>query len=188
MRSILSLSAAALLVACSTSPALKSNAPDRAGIRSEFGTASLQEGVYHCVSPGHSNPNKYPKCHDGIPVIVLLKEASDGCLALVPYRTLMIHTNRDKTKVVWKLFGPDRYEFDLAKGIELRRKQNPTDPTLPDAIFEGGGREANGTFSWTIRLGAPEKKEFEHDARVLDPKNPGEHCERIDPLITNVDN
>jgi hypothetical protein len=183
MRSIFLLSvAAAVLVACTT----PSDTHKRVGIQSEFGTASLQDGVYHCVSDEHPNPNRYPKCNDGIPVIVLLKESGSGCLALVPYRRLEVHTDQRRTKVVWKLFGPDGYRFDTTKGIELRRKQGSTDPTKPDAIFQDGGRDTGDKFRWTVRLGAPEKREFDHDASVRDAQD--KLCERIDPLIINSDN
>ena len=183
MRRYLIASILASLAACSTAPTGSPKASDLTKIivRSSDETITITEGDYHCVRKNAPNPNKYPSCDDGIPVIVLLK--ADGCLSLVPYYRLVIHTTGDRTVVRWKIHGPDGYKFDDTNGIALKRKANQA--TDPSAIYDGKQKENNRTFKYEVVVGAP-NFEFKHDAVVLSPN--GTPCTPIDPLIQNSDN
>ena len=183
MRRYLIASILASLAACSTAPTGSPKADDLTKIivRSSDETITITEGEYHCIGQGEDNPNKYPGCHEGIPVIVLLKDT--GCLSLVPYYRLVIHTKGHRTVVRWKIHGPDGYKFDETNGIALKRKANQA--TDPSAIYDGKRRENNRTFKYEVMPGAPEF-EFKHDAVVLSPN--GTQCIPIDPLIQNSDN
>lgn len=168
----------ALLVGCANAPSEKA-ATGKLVVRSADGTITITEGSYHCTGDGHANPRGFPNCKSGVPVIVMLKD--DGsCLSLVPYYQLVVHPARfGDTEVTWRLFGPDRYEFDTGDGISLKRTPSGNPPTNN---YRGKMRRNATTFKVDLIVGAPPDT-FQHEALVRDPA--GRPCTPIDPLIRN---
>lgn len=165
-------------------PSSKSNdllIPDnvKIGVRSKFGTAELKDGIYQCADPSHPKRTLYPDCK-GIPVIVLQK-TTGGCLSLIPYAGLIIHSERKKTKVVWQIYGPTGYEFAAANGIELRRLSGGT--LNPGDVYTQSQHQGD-RFKWELKEGAYFPGGMAHDAHVVDPS--GVPCEPLDPVAINV--
>lgn len=154
------------------------------GVQSALRTLSLTEGDFHCAEPPPApNLPTYEDCV-GIPIIVLVKP-SGGCLALVPYVNLIVHTGGKRTKVVWKIRGNAEYRFDSTKGIALTKVPGTTDPTEPTDIYDSRLNQ-NDRYKWEVKPAATRNKKFAHVANVID--GVGRPCEWADPVIVNTDN
>jgi len=149
----------------------------KVGARSALGTAVLNDGIYHCADPQHPLLSKYPDCR-GIPVIVLVTQK--GCLSLIPYAALVIHSDRKKTKVVWQIYGPVGYEF-AGNGIELSRLNGGT--LNPGDVYANKQHQGD-RYKWELKQGAIFPGGMAHDAHVVDPN--GVACEPIDPVAINI--
>jgi len=192
-------SAAVFLAACAPMPPQDSRpaataaersraSPDLAGLvlpekvklgaKSLFGTAMLNDGIFQCVDSDHPKANKYPDCK-GIPVIVLQK-SSGGCLSLVPYAGLIIHSERKRTKIIWQIYGPKGYEF-AANGIELKKVSSGT--LNPGDVYSDSQHQGD-RFKWELKQGAIFPGAMAHQAHVVDPS--GMDCEPIDPVAINI--
>lgn len=168
----------AALVGCAGGPSSGVAAKGKAVVTSRDGVITVADGAYHCIGNG-PNPMKYPKCQDGIPVLVLLKD--DGsCLSLVPYYELVVHAGASGDTVIeWKLHGPDAYDFDVSNGIELLPKSGSLIP--PGTNYRGKLRVARDRYRAQLIAGASPLT-FQHQAQV---KGPAGACTPIDPLISN---
>jgi hypothetical protein len=177
MRVLFALLVLALFSGCAADPSRRA-ADGKAIVRSADFTITITEGSFHCVGEGHPNPQKYPKCKDGIPVIVLLKP-NGACLSLVPYYELIVHPGRfGDTEVRWEILGPEGYEFDVNNGIKLAAKKDGNSPTNN---YRGHQRRNKSSYKIDLIVGAPDDT-FLHEAVV---KGPSGDCVPIDPLITN---
>lgn len=164
--------------ACSTHPPSGVAARGKPTVVSRDGVITVADGAFHCVGNG-PNPNRYPKCQDGIPVLVLLKD--DGsCLSLVPYYELVVHGESARhTDIIWKLHGPATHEFDAGNGIELQAKSGSLIP--PETNYPEKVRVKPDEYRVRLKAGASPLT-FQHQAQV---KGPGGACTPIDPLISN---
>jgi hypothetical protein len=147
------------------------------GARSRYGTAMLTDGIFHCADPKHPAIAKYPDCR-GIPVIVL--QTQQGCLSLIPYAALVIHSDRKKTKVIWQIYGPQGYEF-ASDGIQLSRLIGGT--LNPGDVYANKQHQGD-RYKWELKQDAIFPGGMAHDARVVDPS--GTPCEPIDPVAINI--
>lgn len=164
----------------------------KVGVQSFQGSVIINVGDYHCAEGSHKYHDTYGDC-DAIPVVVLLKPAG-GCVALIPYADLWIHTDKKKVKLTWQIIGPKNYVFNpntampidpLKDGIAITKVTNTTDPTNPSDNYNGkahGGRK----FSWELKQDALTPRAFYHYANVNDPN--GNACEPIDPGMINLVN
>jgi hypothetical protein len=137
--------------------------------------------IYHCVTDRHSNPNKYPKCSDGIPLVVL-DGGSGDCVALLPYNKLFVHTTANKlaTRIRWNIVGAGGYVF-MNEGVALKQQTGSTD--VPTDFYDSSQLEASGR---TVRIDSKDGKDsamFDHAALV---GNGGSvSCKPMDPVIVN---
>lgn len=166
------------LGACSTTPPGGTAARGKPEIVSRDGVIRVADGAFHCAGNG-ANPERFPKCQDGVPVMVLLKD--DGsCLSLVPYYELVVHGEAARhTDIIWKLHGPAAYEFDSGNGIELLAKSGSLIP--PETNYPEKLRVKPDEFRVRLKAGASPLT-FQHQAQV---KGPSGACTPIDPLISN---
>ena len=161
------------------------------------------KATLHCDGQGHDSGKGYPKCHKGIPLVVLdaglNPQGKPLCVSLLPYNELVIHTGKKNNgmpkdaTVVWEIFGSDEYVFgeqvdgSRVDGIALRPQ--PLSPDLPAMVYDGKGFDGTGKrrYKWRSKDEAPTNKKFNHDAVVVHQS--GSHrCEPIDPVIINQDN
>jgi hypothetical protein len=150
------------------------------GVRSLQGTVVLKDGVFHCAAPGHPSAKLYTSCLN-IPVIVLAKEEG-GCLSLLPYAQLTVHTKRERVLLRWKAFGMKGATFHSSSGIDIdMAAANGT----PRGDVYDGNTGSGDQFEWFIKLTAPAGAQFYHKAIV---SVGGTDCEPIDPVIFNVEN
>lgn len=159
---------------------------------------SAGTGTIECFHKDHSAGSPAKQCEKGIPVRIDFRLDEQGqrvCVAVLDYEILTVRTQAKRTKIVWEIDGPKGYEFATRDangkpidGVWFARRKNPTDPTKPDAIYDGFGME-NGSdrrrYKAEVLPGAPEKKSFDHGANVVGPNGP---CRPWDPVIINQDN
>jgi len=162
----------------------------KSNVRSLDGSVIINVGDYHCAEGSHKYHELYGDC-DPLPVVVLLKPAG-GCIALIPYANLWIHTDKKKVKLTWQIMGPKNYVFDpnnaddpLKDGIAITKVTGTTDTTAPGDNYTG---KMNGQtkYTWTLRDNALTPRAFYHYADVVDPS--GHPCEPIDPGMINLVN
>jgi len=141
-------------------------------------------GEYHCAHGKHSLYKLYGDCND-IPAVVLLKPG--GCIGLLPYKSLWIHTPNERTKITWQISGPPQYAFDTnPDGIELRPV--PGDATPPTNSYDGKDHQGR-KFKWELKDAAVTPKEFYHLPNIVDTStNPPTKCTPIDPGMINLVN
>jgi len=145
------------------------------------GSVVFYFGEYHCAEGSHPQHKLYGDC-DGIPAVVLLKPG--GCIGLLPYKSLTIHSEMKRTKVVWQIFGPPHYAFDTRfDGIAL--SATPGDPSVPSDNYDkkdNGGRK----FKWELKESVPTRL-FYHLPNIVDTSTtPPTPCEPIDPRMINL--
>ena len=140
---------------------------------------TVVEGEFLCRGPT-GNPT-YPKCTD-VPVLALLKRDTHGtvtgCIAIAPYKNLVVYTKRQQTLVTWNIIGPAGYHFG-PNGIYL-----VTPPaTYKDKGVSGGTNPTK--YSWQIDAdAAADSAQF----RVYIRNPEGVLCDEGDPGITNDPN
>lgn len=173
-------SADAVSPAAATRDGPASLLPDnvKLGVMSRFGTASLKDGIYQCADNNHPKLTLYPSC-SGIPVIVLQK-STGGCLSLIPYAGLIVHSERRRTKIVWQIYGPTGYSF-TDDGIELSKLNGGT--LNPPDVYANKQNQGD-RFKWELKQGAVFPGGMNHEAHVVDPS--GVPCEPIDPVAINI--
>lgn len=210
MKRVLLVTAAMLLGACQQSPLQSDGRVSREGTLGRVRPFTLPlpfpEGTqqipgmatYHCDGRGHNSGKGYPKCHDGIPVVVLdagLDMNNQAlCAALLPYNELVVHTGQKlngKAKeavVVWQIVNSNDYEFSSAMdGIALRPPSGSPLPP-PSDVYDDKGFDGNKQrYRWRAKDEAPTGKKFNHDAAVVH-KSGSPKCAPMDPIIINQDN
>ncbi len=161
----------------------------KVGVKSLAGSVIINVGDYHCAEGRHKDHELYGDC-DPLPVVVLIKPG--GCVALIPYANLWIHTDRKRVSLTWRIMGPKNYVFNenkandpLKDGIALTKVTGTTDPTAPGDNYTG---RSNGQrrFTWVLKDDALTPRAFYHYANVVDPD--GNACEPIDPGMINLVN
>lgn len=152
-------------------------------VQSRDGNVTFRVGDLHCAEPSHPLHGRYPDCN-GIPVVVL-DNPKGGCIAVIPYANLIIHSQKKRTRVVWQITGGSDYEFDRSQdGIPLFKSK--TDPTLPSRNYDRKQHQGD-KWKWELHEEALYPKTFYHFANVVD-KRTGTACEPIDPGMINVIN
>lgn len=151
----------------------------RLSVTSKLGSATLRAGDFHCAEQTHPKRALYPDCNS-LPVVVLLKPKG-GCLSLIPYVNLYIHSERKRTHVVWEIIGPKGYQFAEGNGIALTTSDG-SDPGMTYDSKKHMGRH----FKWELRDSAVFPATIYHVANVVDEQ--GVPCEPIDPGMINVVN
>lgn len=150
-------------------------------ITSKDQSVTFRDGIFHCAAPGHPDAKLYSSCL-ALPVIVLAKR-DGGCLAVIPYLQLTVHSKRERTRLDWRILGLKTATFETTKGIDIE----------PTAIGSGQARSkvyegnsgAGAKFEWFVKVDAIPGESFYHAPVVLDGGKP---CEPIDPVIINVEN
>lgn len=154
------------------------------GVQSAEGNVIIKMGDLHCAEPSHPLHGTYPDCN-AIPVVVLLKPLG-GCIALMPYVNLYIHSDKKRVRVVWQILGPSDYEFAANDGIAISKVTGTTDPTLPSRNYDRKQNQGN-KWKWELSDEALYPETFYHLPNVVQKKT-GKPCEPIDPGMVNVVN
>jgi hypothetical protein len=151
--------AAALLAGCTMQPAAKALSGQAAPrVLGDYKLECDKQGGNECWVP-----------------IIVTGDASINFRCTVAYVFSEIHTPKN-VKIIWYLNRTEGYEFDAAKGIDIKNN---------NGAFEGNGHNGGRKhqFTWRARaVGSEQRRNYDI---VVRPTGGGEPCDFTDPVIFN---